>query len=125
MKTNTSREAGSTLLVALIIMLIVATAIAISVDTTMQTARLSQRSQRFEGAQAVGDAYLDWAFGQWRTTCAASSNLPLASSSFNPLIAPSASFLPSPANAVVTGYQILGMSPAGVLDASTSTTTAP
>lgn len=57
---------------------IIAVMVGVAVTTTGHIARNTQRSRLQEGAVAVGDAYLEWAFAQWRTACRTQPNQNLA-----------------------------------------------
>ncbi len=101
MKTKTSRSAGSALLLAMLIVMFVAVVVAASLEVTSATNRFAQRTVSNEAAQEVGEACIDWAFGQWRKTYQGAQNQVLAGSSFT-ISAPPSSVLPEVSKYTVT-----------------------
>ena len=90
------------LIVAVIITLMISTGVGLALAYTMQANRDAQRTIAMEGGQTVGDAYMDWAYGYWRSICKGTANMALPTSSFSGLTAPSSTLLPNP-----TGYTVL------------------
>src|SRR5690349_15061066 len=66
---KSKRNAGSTMVAAVVFTSIVAVVVGVAVTSTGHVARNTQRSKLREGALATGDAYLEWAFAQWRAAC--------------------------------------------------------
>lgn len=68
MKTSSSQNA-STLVTSMIVMVLISAAIGVAVSLTLNVAHNAQRSRAYNEGIAVGDAYLEYAFTEWRHTC--------------------------------------------------------
>lgn len=100
------RRDGSALLASVTFITIFSVAIGLAVASTLQIGRNAQRTRTRESAMAVGDAYLEWAFAQWRNTCRLQGNLALPASAFASMSAPAAGLLPQPAGYTVSNFAI-------------------
>ncbi len=105
MKIHRFRREGSTLIVATILTLIIATTVGCAVWLTMQTARGAGRTVALDSSLAVADAYIEWAFAQWRSTCQAQANIPRPTQDFT-ITSPSSAYLPSPSGYSVANFQV-------------------
>ena len=112
---------GSTLVAAAIFIAIISGATGIAFLATTHLARNAQRTRQYEGAMAVGDAHLEWAFAQWRAICRTQNNVALSGASFTGITPPTSSWLPQPAGYTVSNFQVIGVDVQGNA-ISTSTT---
>jgi hypothetical protein len=103
------RTRGSTLVAAVIFIAIISAATGVAFMATTHLGRNSQRTRQYEGAIAVGDGHLEWAFAQWRTLCRAQGNLALPGNSFQFITTPTASWLPQPTGYSVTNFTVQAM----------------
>lgn len=102
----TSRSCGSTLVAAVIFIAIISGATGIAFMATTHLGRNAQRTRQYEGAIAVGDAHLEWAFAQWRSICRSQGNVAMSGSNFgaSAITAPNASWIPQPTGYSVSNY---------------------
>src|SRR4051812_45224214 len=107
MKTSPIRRTGSTLVAAVLFIAILSAATGVGLMSTSHLGRNAQRTRQYEGAIAVGDGNLEWAFAQWRTLCRAQGNVALPGSSFTAISAPAASWLPQPSGYTTSNYGIV------------------
>src|SRR4051794_28690480 len=106
MQQQKSHHRGSTLIAAIVFIVIISTATGVALLATSHIGRNAQRTRQYEGVIAVGDAHLEWAFAQWRSICRASSNVALPTSSFAGITQPNAGWLPQPSGYTVTNYTV-------------------
>lgn len=101
------KESGSALIAALMLIMIASGIVALAVATTSHTARLASRTRSLETGVAIGDAYLDCAYAQWRAACQ-QSNAILSGSNFtaDKMTPPGASFLAQSGSFTVTNFRI-------------------
>jgi hypothetical protein len=107
MKISPFRRSGSTLVAAVLFIAILSAATGVALMSTSHLGRNAQRTRQYEGAIAVGDGHLEWAFAQWRTLCRAQANIPLPGSSFSGITAPSAASLPQPSGYTTSNYSVV------------------
>ncbi len=113
-----SRRRGSTLLIAATFIAIISAAVGAAFLATTSVGRGAARTKTLEGALTVGDAYTEWAFAQWRTTCRAQNNTPLAGSAFASITAPSATYLPQPTGFTVSNFAVVATDVEGNVQAT-------
>src|SRR5450631_1455214 len=89
MKTSTSNQSGSTLMVVITIMSILMVVVALAFEYTTNETRNVQRSNTFQTALAVGDSAIDVLFNNWRTTCRTSPSTVYKTSDFSAVATPS------------------------------------
>lgn len=109
MNRSNHRSSGSTLVAAVIFIAILSAATGIAFMATTHLGRNAQRTRQYEGAVAVGDGHLEWAFAQWRSLCRTQGNIALPGDSFKSISAPTASWLPQPNGYTVSNYGIKAM----------------
>src|SRR4051812_48336725 len=107
MNNSQFRRAGSTLVAAVIFIAVISAATGVAFMATTHLGRNAQRTRQYEGAIAVGDANLEWAFAQWRTICRGQANIPLPGSNFTAITAPTASWLPQPTGYTTSNYSVV------------------
>src|SRR4051812_36768599 len=105
----TFRTRGSTLVAAIIFIAIISGATGIAFMATTHLGRNAQRTRQYEGAIAVGDANLEWAFAQWRSICRSQGNVAMSGSNFTGITSPSAAWLPQPTGYAVSNYNIIAV----------------
>src|SRR3712207_4253978 len=106
MKASFSHSrAGSTLVLAASFIAVLSVSVGFALLGTPQIGRNSARTRSLQGAIAVGDAYTEWAFAQWRAKCRTQGNVTLPGSSFSPTLPP-AGFLADPAGFQVSGFGV-------------------
>src|SRR4051794_18896393 len=103
------RPRGSTLVAAVVFIAIISGATGIAFMATSHLGRNAQRTRQYEGALAVGDANLEWAFAQWRSICRTQSNVAMPGSNFSTITSPTASWLPQPTGYSVSNYNIVAV----------------
>ena len=86
------KNSGSTLVLSMIVLVVLAVGVAAAFDYTANIARDVQNTDAMQQAIAAGNGCLDSAFLQWRATCKLNENMPLSSSQFT-LAVPSFSSL--------------------------------
>ncbi len=107
MKTQKPHDSGSSLLIALMVILVVSTATGMAVYLTGQTTRVARRTGQMESLQATADAYIDWAYGYWKAQCQANpTTVAPAASLFSGLTAPTSTLLPQPSGFTSSLYTI-------------------
>lgn len=109
MTKSNSRYCGSTLVAAVIFIAIISTATGIAFMATTHLGRNAQRTRQYEGAVAVGDGNLEWAFAQWRTICRGQANIPLPGSNFTGITAPTVTWLPQPTGYTTSNYSVVAV----------------
>ena len=77
MKQNNS---GSTLVVAMIVVVVLAVGVGAALEYTQNIARNVQQTNGMQQAIAAGNGALDFAYLQWRSVCRANENVPLTAS---------------------------------------------
>ena len=109
---NSKRNAGSTMVAAVVFTSIVAVVVGVAVTSTAHVARNTQRSKLRDGAVATGDTYLEWAFAQWRAACRLQPNRNLPTSEIT-INEPPAGLLTEPLGfSIVPGsYQVTAVDP--------------
>jgi hypothetical protein len=103
------RRSGSTLVAAVLFIAIISAATGVAFMATTHLGRNAQRTRQYEGAVAVGDGHLEWAFAQWRTLCRGQGNVALPGDAFKNITAPTAGWLPQPSGYTVTKYKVQAM----------------
>src|SRR6266478_10182070 len=93
-------ERGSSLIATAAFIVVLSGAVGLAFLATTNVGRNATRTKSLQAAIAVGDGYLESAFGQWRAKCRTLSGDPLPAGSFS-LVAPSTVDLPQP-----NGYTI-------------------
>ena len=109
MSIKQSSESGTALVTAVVAAAVISTTVAGALIVTSQTSRNTQRTGMRDSAIAVGDAYLEWAFAQWRTACQAQRNSTPAAAAFDGLTTPDGTFLPDPDGFEVTNFSITAL----------------
>lgn len=99
-------EAGSALLVTVTLIAVFSLAVGIAVSSTANVGRNADRTRNLQSGIAVGDAYLEWAYAQWRATCRGQGNTALPGSSFAGISSPTANWLPQPTGYTVSNFGI-------------------
>ncbi len=107
------RNSGSTLVAAILFTAIIAITVGVAVTATGHIARTTQRSRFHEGAIAVGDAHLEWAFAQWRAKCRQQPNKNLSTQALNtvPFSLPPNGFLTEPSAYTVSALEVAAVNP--------------
>jgi hypothetical protein len=114
-------ERGMSLIATAAFITVLSTAVAVGFLATTRTARSAARTKTLEAAVAVGDAYTEYAFAQWRSICRTQNNTPLPSSNFTTIAAPAGSFLPQPSGYTVANFSVVATDVEGKAIGSTTT----
>jgi hypothetical protein len=102
MKKRTSTfQAGTSLVVVMVILASLMAIVAVAVDYTATTNRNVQRSNTIQQATAIADGAIDFAFGYWREICRAQTNAAMPTSAFAALPTPSPGLFPNVPNFTV------------------------
>ena len=109
---KTASRAGSTLVAAATFITIFSVAIGLAISATNGIGRNANRTRSMQSAIAVGDAYLEWSFAQWRATCRTQGNSALPASSFS-VTAPTPSWVPQPIGYTASNYTITAVNVEG------------
>lgn len=105
------QENGSALIVALLLVMITSGIVAIAVSFTTQTARFASRTRSQETSVAIGDAYLDCAFAQWRAACQKNNTTQPSGSDFTPeqMTVPPSALLAKSGSFKVSNFRIVAL----------------
>ena len=109
MKTKTTsltKQSGSSLVVALIVMATLMVVVAIAADYTINVNRNVQRSNNYETALAVADSCIEVLFANWRYTCSnpvSSATTAKNTSAFSAVPTPSPGQFPTLPSGSITG----------------------
>lgn len=113
MKTTSSKktQSGSSLVVAVLAVFMLAGFVAIAVDYTNSIGRNAQRDRVFNTAVEIGDGYISEAFAAWRQTCKNSGTQNPSTSVFASIPSPSpGDFASYPAH-TVANYKVQAVDP--------------
>src|SRR3954462_14397674 len=99
-------EAGSTIAMAMLAVLLLGGFVAVAVDYTNNIARNAQRDRAFNNAVEVGDGAISQAFAAWRQICKTSPVQGPGTSAFSAIPLPSPGSYPSFPGATLTNYAI-------------------
>src|SRR3954451_19520729 len=88
-------QAGSTIAMAMLAVVILGGLVAIAVDYSNNIARNAQRDRAFNNAVEVGDGAISEAFAAWRQICKTAGVQAPTTSAFAGITAPSGSNFPS------------------------------
>lgn len=94
---------------------LMSTAIGLAYLATTNLALNTARTRTLQSAMAVGDAYIESAFAQWRTTARSHGTAGRPASAFNPLTPPDASLLVEPYNYTASNFKISTLSLTGAV----------
>lgn len=106
------KENGGALIAALMLIMIASGIVALAVSITSHTTRLASRTRSQETSVAIGDAYLDCAYAQWRAACQQQNNNVPAGANFtlDKMTTPAASYLAQSGSFTVTNFRIRALS---------------
>ncbi len=99
------RQRGTTMIATAAFVAVLSSAVGVAFLATTNIGRNTTRTKSLQSAIAVGDAYLETAFAQWRDTCRRFRSQALRADAFT-LTPPAAALLPQPAGYVITGFSI-------------------
>ena len=88
-KPNSAFQAGSSLVVVMVVLASLMTIVGVAVEYTATTNRNVQRSNTLQQATAIADGTIDFAFGYWREICRSQTNSAMSTSAFAALPTPS------------------------------------
>lgn len=113
MKTNPSKQtqSGSSLVVAVLAVFLLAGFVAVAVDYTNSIGRNAQRDRVFNTAVEIGDGYISEAFAAWRQTCKNTSGQNPPTSTFASIPSPSPGDFPSYPTHTVANYKVQAVDP--------------
>jgi len=100
-KPTPTLQAGSSLVVVMLIMASLMTIVGVAIEYTTNSNRNVQRSNTLQQATAIADGTIDFAFGYWREICRSQTNSAMATSAFAALPAPSSGLFPNVPNFTV------------------------
>jgi len=112
--TNHSRlqsEAGSTIAMAMLAVVLLGGFVAVAVDYTNNIARNAQRDRAFNNAVEVGDGAISQAFASWRQICKTAGVQAPTTSAFAGITAPSGSNFPSFPSATISNFLVKAVDP--------------
>src|SRR4051812_32041794 len=112
--TNHSRlqsEAGSTIAMAMLAVVLLGGFVAVAVDYTNNIARNAQRDRAFNNAVEIGDGAISQAFAAWRQICKTAGVQAPNGDAFSAIPTPTPGNYPSFPNATVSNYQVVAADP--------------
>src|SRR3954462_5412599 len=104
-------EAGSTIAMAMLAVLLLGGFVAVAVDYTNNIAHNAQRDRAFNNAVEVGDGAISQAFASWRQICKTAGVQAPTTSAFAGITAPSGSNFPSFPSATISNFLVKAVDP--------------
>src|SRR4051812_42221233 len=117
-------QAGSTIAMAMLAVVILGGLVAVAVDYSNNIARNAQRDRAFNNAVEVGDGAISEAFAAWRQICKTTSAQAPTTSAFSAIPTPSPGNYASFPSATISNFAIKAVDPM-MADLANSTTTPP
>jgi hypothetical protein len=105
------REAGNTILVAMLALAILTVSAGIAIDLSVGIGRNAQRSRAWSDATAIGVGALDMAYSSWRQICRGQFTQALPASSFATIPAPAQNNFPAIPAWSISNYSIQAVDP--------------
>ncbi|MEY2484850.1 MAG: hypothetical protein QOG67_2816 [Verrucomicrobiota bacterium] len=119
-----TKEAGSTIALSMLVIVVLGGFVALAVDYTNNIGRNAQRDRIFNNAVEIGDGCISEAFAAWRQVCKASSIPNPPTSAFSGVPSPSPGNFPSFPGATIANYSVQAVDPLVTLSSSNPPTSA-